>query len=214
MTIDLIQGTDAWRQARVGSLGASCVHEVVARTKTGFSAMRANRMSALIVERLTGRAQDTYTSPAMIHGTETEPAARLCYADRVIEPVAEVGLIKHPTIAWTHASPDGLVGDDGLLEIKCPQPTAHLEVLDTGKVPDKYLTQIAWQLACTGRQFCDFASYHPEMPPEMLLFVKRVQRDDKKIAELENAVIDFLAELDYKVTELRRRYLTQQELAA
>jgi putative phage-type endonuclease len=163
---------------------------------TGISASRANRMAALVLERLTGQPEETYQSAAMLHGIETEAEARAAYEFLNDAQVTEVGLIRHPRIERSHASPDGLIGDDGVLELKCPQPAAHLEFLLTGKVPEKYVTQMMWQLACSGRQWADFASYSPAFPPEMRLATKRIERDDAKIAELEKAVIEFLAEVD------------------
>jgi putative phage-type endonuclease len=206
MSAALVQRTPEWVAARVGSLGASCVHEVVARTKTGFAASRANRLAALVVERLTGQPEETFQSAAMLHGIETEAEARAAYEFMNDAQVTEVGLIRHPRIERSHASPDGLIGDDGVLELKCPQPAAHLEFLLTGKVPEKYVTQMMWQLACGGRQWADFASYSPVFPPEMRLATKRLQRDDAKIAELEKAVVEFLIEVDAKVEGLRRLY--------
>jgi putative phage-type endonuclease len=204
--LDLIQGTDEWRQARVGSLGASCVADVVAKTKTGYGASRANRMAAMIIERLTGDEQDYYQNAAMLHGINTEPEARLAYEFMRGVEVAQVGLVKHPRIEGTHASPDGLIGDDGVLEIKCPQSAAHIEVLLTGRIPEKYATQMMWQLACTGRKWADFVSYSPRFPEEMRLFVKRLPRVDARIEELEKEVSLFLAELAGKVSELRQLY--------
>jgi putative phage-type endonuclease len=204
--IALVQRTPEWVAARVGSLGASCVHDVVARTRTGISAARANRMAALVLERITGQLEETYQSAAMLHGIETEASARAAYEFMNDVMVTEVGLIRHPRIERSHASPDGLIGDDGVLELKCPQPAAHLEFLLTGKVPEKYVTQILWQLACSERPWADFASYSPAFPPEMRLATKRIERDDAKIAELEKAVVEFLAEVEAKVAGLRRLY--------
>jgi putative phage-type endonuclease len=206
MSAALVQRTPEWVAARVGSLGASCVYEVVARTKTGWGASRANRMAALVLERITGQPEETYQSAAMVHGIETEAEARAAYEFMNDAQVTEVGLIRHPRIERSHASTDGLIGDDGVLELKCPQPAAHLEFLLTGKVPEKYITQMMWQLACSGRQWADFASYSPAFPPEMRLATKRIERDEAKIAELEKAVIEFLAEVDQKVAGLRRLY--------
>lgn len=200
--VDVVQGSDAWRLARCGSLGASSVHEVVAKTRSGPSASRQNCLTRLVLERLTGRPQDTFKTPAMIAGTEREPLARAAYEVAHGVFVTEVGLVRHPTIAWTHASPDGLVGDAGLLEIKCPQPAAHLEVLMTGKVPDKYLTQMAWQMACTGSEWCDFASWSSDFPEHLQLWERRVDRDDELIAELETEVREFLAEVEAAVERL------------
>lgn len=199
---ELIQRSDEWHKARLGSLGASCLHEIVARTKTGYSTSRANRLAALLLERLTGTPQDTYQNAAMLHGIETEPEARNAYAFYSGAAVVEVGLVRHPTIAGTHASPDGLVGEDGLLELKCPQGAAHLALLMKQPIPDKYIVQMQWQMVCAGRQWCDFASYSPAFPEDLRLVVRRVPRDPRRIAELELEVRSFLDELDKAVAAL------------
>lgn len=206
----LVQGSPEWRAARAGSLGASSLHEVVAKTKSGWSTSRANRMATLLIERLTGEPQETFQNGAMLHGIATEPDARAAYAFRVDTDVQEAGLFAHPTIAGTHASPDGLVGDKGLVEIKCPQPAAHVAVLMGDAIPQKYIIQMTWQMRCCGRDWCDFASYSPQFPERMSLFVKRVDRDDGLIAELEQQVRAFLSELDSKVSALRQRYAMRE----
>lgn len=200
----LVQGTDEWMQARVGSLGASCLHEIVAKTKTGWSASRANRMAALIIERLTRTPQETYQNAAMRHGIETEPEARMAYTFYQNVDVEQVGLVRHPTIEGTHASPDGLIGKGGVLEIKCPQPAEHLETLLGKPIADKYIIQMQWQLRCCERKWADFVSYSPVFPEHLRLFVQRVPRDDKRIAELESMVREFLAELDGKLAALQK----------
>lgn len=208
--LDAPQGSDEWRKARAGSLGASSLHEVVAKTKSGWSASRSNKMATLIVERLTGEPQDTYQNAAMLHGVTTEPEARAAYAFRADVDVQEVGLVRHPSIVGTHASPDGLVGNDGLIEIKCPQPAAHLAVLMGEAIPQKYILQMLWQMNCCKRSWCDFVSYSPAFPEHMRIFIKRVERDDKFIAETEANVVAFLAELDSKLSELTSRYALKE----
>lgn len=205
MSIDLVQGSDEWKQARCGSLGASRLHEAIARTKTGFGASRATLMAELICERLTAIPAEKFVTSAMQNGMDTEAEARHAYVFYTGSGVIEVGLVPHPTIAGTHASPDGLVGAEGLLEIKCPQPAAHLDTL-LGSVPGKYLTQMAWQMACTGRQWCDFVSYNASFPENMRLFIQRVHRDDARVAELEREVAGFLLEITVKLAALTDRY--------
>jgi predicted phage-related endonuclease len=126
--------------------------------------------------------------------------------------VQEVGFVDHPAIDMTGASPDGLIDADGLLELKCPMTATHIGTLLGQSVPSKYIAQIQWQLACTGRQWCDFASYDPRLPESMRLFVLRVQRDDAAIAELEAQVTEFLAEVAATVASLRGLY--ERELVA
>ena len=200
------QGTGEWRLERCGSLGASSIADALAKTKTGWGASRTQVMSRLVIERLTGIPQETYQNAAMLHGIETEPEARAAYQFEAVVLVKQIGLATHPTIAGTHASPDGLVEDAGLLEIKCPSGGTHLETLLGAPIAQKYLYQMQWQIACTGRVWCDFASYHPAFPEAMRLHVARVRRDDRLIAELEAQVREFLAELDAKLAALTSRY--------
>lgn len=212
--LDLIQGSDEWLAARAGSVGASQVHEAIAKTKSGWGASRANLMATLICERLTGRPAETFTNAAMAWGNEKEPDARRAYEFRYDVDVEQVGIVLHPTIVGTHASPDGLVGTDGLVEIKCPSSATHLETLLGQTVPAKYVTQMQWQMACTGRCHCDFASYDPRLPEAMRLFVRRVERDDAVIAGLEKDVAEFLAEIDRKVADLTALYGSDVRAAA
>jgi putative phage-type endonuclease len=203
---EIIQGSDEWKALRCGKVTASRVADVVAKTKTGYSASRANYLAQLIAERLTGTPAETYTNAAMQHGTETEPEARDAYSFYHGVTVEQVAFVPHPKIDQAGASPDGLVGDDGLVEIKCPQTATHLETLLGQAVPAKYADQMQFQMACTGRQWCDFVSYDPRMPEHMRLFVRRVPRDDERINHLETEIATFLRELTAKLTELNRLY--------
>lgn len=200
------QQSEEWFAARLGKVTASRVADVIARTKTGPSASRANYMAELVAERLTGARGETYTNAAMQWGTDNEPEARLAYEFRHDVTVEQVGFIAHPSIEMSGASPDGLVAADGLVEIKCPNTATHIETLLTGTIPAKYETQMLWQMACTGRAWCDFASFDPRLPEEMRLFVKRFARDDARIAEMEEQVREFLFELDTTVRRLSERY--------
>lgn len=205
-TETLVQGSIEWKLARCGSLGASQVAEAIARTKTGWGASRANLMAELIVERLTGTPTEGFMNDAMRWGIEKEPDARAAYEFRYDADVVQVGLVTHRTIVGTHASPDGLIGDSGLLEIKCPTSGIHMDTLLTKKVPGKYMTQIYWQLCCTDRQWCDYVSFDPRFPESMQLFVRRVQRDEAVIDQLEKDVREFLDELNAKVADLTALY--------
>jgi predicted phage-related endonuclease len=138
----------------------------------------------------------------MQHGTDTEPLARAAYEALQDVLVDEVGFVPHPSIIMAGASPDGLVGDDGLLEIKCPNTATHIETLLSQSVPGKYNTQMQFQMACTGRQWCDFVSFDNRLPEELQLFVKRVPRDNEFIKQMEDEVVKFLNELDIKIAQL------------
>jgi putative phage-type endonuclease len=199
------QRTPEWFSARLGRVTASRVADVVAKTKTGYSTSRANYMAELICERLTGTQGAFYSNAAMQWGTETEPMARAAYEGSIGALVIETGFVPHKTISMAGASPDGLVDEDGLVEIKCPMTATHIDTLLSGFVPSKYINQMQWQMACTGRKWCDFVSFDPRMPEGMQIFIKRVERDDALIAELEKEVIDFLNELDTKIAQLKEK---------
>lgn len=202
----IAQGSPEWFAVRCGKVTASRVADVIAKTKTGYGASRANYAAELIAERLTQSTAPSFTNAAMQHGVEQEPHARRAYAGLMGVEVAEIAFVDHPEIAMSGASPDGLVGLDGLVEFKCPNTATHLDTLLSETVPGKYITQMQWQMACTGRAYCDFASFDPRLPPSMQLFVKRVERDASFILDLETEVSAFLAEIDAKVAALTERY--------
>lgn len=207
------QGSQEWLQERCGKVTASRIADLMARTKTGWGASRTNYASQLICERLTGCVAPAFTNAAMIHGTETEPEARRAYEFSVDRDVQLVGFVPHPKIGMAGASPDGLVGEDGLLELKCPNTATHIETLLLGDVPDKYFKQMQFQMACTGREWCDFASYDNRLPERMRLFVTRVNRSTPAIKEIEEEVTAFLAEIDETVSKLVAQYETEKEAA-
>jgi putative phage-type endonuclease len=196
------QRTDDWFNARLGKVTASKVSDVVAKTKSGYSASRDNYMAQLVCERITGKATEGFSSAAMEWGTNQEPLARAAYEAHENILVDEVGFIQHPTIEMSGASPDGLVGTDGLVEIKCPNTSTHIETLLNQSVPKKYMDQMYWQMLCTGRQWCDFVSYDPRMPVDLQLFIVRVHRKHEYMQNLEEEVKMFLEEVDSKVQKL------------
>lgn len=198
------QRTEDWFAARLGKVTASRVADVIAKTKTGYSASRDNYMAQLVVERLTNTQAETFTNAAMQWGTDQEPFARAAYEVSQNVMVEETGLVDHPTIPMAGASPDGLIGEDGLVEIKCPNTATHIDTLLTQTVPGKYITQMQFQMACTGRQWCDFVSFDPRMPAKAQLFVKRVMRDEVFIKEMETEIKKFLAEVTGKVEQLNK----------
>lgn len=198
------QRTAEWFQARLGKVTASRVADVIAKTKTGYSASRENYMAQLVVERLTNTQAESFTNAAMQWGTDQEPFARAAYELKMGVMVDETGLVDHPTIPMAGASPDGLVGEDGLVEIKCPNTATHIDTLLTQTVPAKYVTQMQFQMACTGRQWCDFVSFDPRMPQKAQIFIKRVLRDDSFIKEIESEIKKFLAEVSAKVDQLNK----------
>lgn len=207
------QRSTEWFAARCGRVTASKVADLMARTAKGWGASRANYAAQLVAERLTGTPAESFTNAAMQWGVDHEAEARRAYAFYRDAEVIEEGFVIHPAIEMAGASPDGLVGAVGLLELKCPNTATHIETLLGGVVPGKYVTQMMFQMACTGREWCDFASYDPRLPEAMRLFVKRVERCDETIKSLEAHVVDFLGEVDETVAKLRAIYERELEAA-
>ena len=199
------QRSTEWFNARLGKVTASRVADVIAKTKTGYSTSRENYMAQLVCERMTGTQGESFSSAAMQWGTDQEPLARAAYEAAKDVLVDEVGFIVHPTIIAAGASPDGLVGDDGLIEIKCPNTATHIDTLLSNKVPSKYNTQMQWQMACTGRKWCDFVSFDPRMPEGLQLFIQRVDFDEQYVKMLEAEITEFLGELETKIERLNER---------
>lgn len=193
---------EEWLQSKCGKVGASMIHAIMARTKSGYSASRDNYMSSLLIERLTGRPTETYQSDAMRWGIETEPQAKAFYELETGNQVVNVKFILHPKITEAGASPDGLINDDGLIEVKCPNTATHLEFILGGGIDKKYLLQMMWQLEVTGRKWCDFVSFDPRLPAHLQMKIVKVERDDSLIAEIKDEVNKFLGELNEKLTKL------------
>lgn len=177
------------------------------KTKTGISASRKTYMGELIAERLSGyQAPSTFTTASMQWGKDNEPAALETYGFATGHAITRVGFVDHGTIAWAGVSPDGLAGDDGLVSIKCPNTATHIDTLMGAPIDPDYLKQMHWEMACTGRQWCDFVSFDPRMPPEMQLHIRRVNRSPVEIAEMEQAVRVFLGEIETAIAELQRLF--------
>ena len=201
MSEEIIQGSDAWKQLRMGRVTASRVKDIIATTKTGYSTSRDKYMTQLLLERLTNTVAESYTNDAMNWGVEQEAFARAAYESKMGVLVDQVAFVNHPTIEMAGASPDGLVGE-GLVELKCPMSHTHLESI-LGGVDDQYKAQVQWQMACTGAKWTDLCSFDPRFPAELQLVIKRFERDDAYIATLEKEVIKFLGELDDKLNKVK-----------
>ena len=198
------QGTDDWFAARLGKVTASKIADVMAKTKSGTAATRDNYMAQLVVERLTNTRAESFSNSAMQWGTDQEPFARAAYEAAQGVLVEEVGFVPHPRIDMAGASPDGLVGLFGMCEIKCPNTAAMIDTLLTEKVPSRYFGQMQMQMACTDRAWCDYVVYDPRMPAKAQLFIKRVERDEAFIAEMEAEIIKFLGEVTVQVEKLNK----------
>ena len=198
------QRTEEWFAARCGKVTASRVADIIAKIKTGPSASRENYLAQLVCERMTGKPAESYSNAAMQWGTEQEPFARAAYEAAKDVLVEEVGFVSHPTIENAGASPDGLVGEFGLVEIKAPQSSTHIQTLLDQKIPEKYIIQMQWQMACTKREWCDFVSFDPRMGDGLQLFIKRVEYHPMYVAELEKEVIYFLMDVEDKINRLNK----------
>jgi putative phage-type endonuclease len=198
------QRSAEWFEARLGKVTGSRIADVIAKTKTGYGAARERYKRDIIAERLSGAVLDRYVSQPMMWGIETEPAARAAYEARTGSMVREVGFAPHPFIAMAGVSPDGLVDDDGCIEIKCPLTATHVDTLVNKTGVKAYAPQIQWQMACTGRAWCDFISYDPRLPDKLALFVQRVPRDDALIDEITQEVLKFLHEVDQTIASLQK----------
>lgn len=197
------QGTPEWFAARLGKVTASRIVDVMMKeTLAGYQNYRAQ----LVCERLTGTMTETFTSAAMQHGTNTEPQARAFYELETGLTVDQVGFINHPSLLMAGASPDGTVGADGLVEIKCPQPATHIKTLTGAAIDRKYVLQMQWQMACTERDWCDFVSFCPSLPDAMQIFRKRVDRDAEAVEEITAAVTRFLSDVDRLCADLAAKY--------
>lgn len=199
------QGSIEWLTARAGCLTASAIADMLAKTKTGESASRTNLRARLVAERLTGIPQESFSSAAMQWGIEQEPFARAAYEISAGCLVDQTGLLMHQAIPYAGASPDGLVDDCGLVEIKCPNTATHIKYLLGGIPPNEYRPQMLWQMECTARQWCDFVSFDPRMPERLQLFVVRFERDEARLDEIRREAIAFLREVDELIEQLTKK---------
>jgi putative phage-type endonuclease len=210
----IAQRSPEWYAQRLGKATASRIAHIVAKTKSGPSALRVNYAAELIAERLTGTPTPNFVSAPMQWGIDHEAQAKALYADRCGLLVGEAEFLDHPEIMWSGASPDGYVDEDGLVEVKCPNTATHLDALLGAAIPGDHLIQMQWQMACTGRGWCDYVSFDPRLPLRMQLHVRRVQRDVSHIIELETEVSAFLAEIAERVERLGTLYGRQEAEAA
>lgn len=204
---DIEQGSADWHQMRCGCCTSSRLNDALAKLKDPKkeSAARANYRKELAIERLTGNTYTHYVSPYMEWGTENEPLARTEYELFTGLEVTPIGLALHDRIKYFSASTDGLVGTDGMLEIKCLTSINHLDILVSGEIPEEYHWQMLGGMACTGREWCDFVSFDPRMPDDLKLFVKRFPRDDKLLRGMEADVEQFLKEVDELLAKLKEQ---------
>jgi putative phage-type endonuclease len=199
------QGTDAWKIEKLGHVSAGSVSDILAKGRGGESKMRDAYKWRIITERLTGLVQDSFSNDAMAWGVETEAEARMTYEMIYGVTVDQTGFVKHPTLQWVGASPDGMINGDGLIEIKCPHTKTHLQTIKSGEAPKVYYSQMQMQMWTMNRQWCDFVSYDPRLPHNLQFFCKRVERDKEFIADMEKEVLQFLAEVESELEALKKK---------
>lgn len=198
------QRTPEWMAARAGRFTSSRAADLMAKTKSGPSASRGNLLAMLAVERMTGSCVETYTNAAMQRGTDLESEARDAYSFSQGVAVEEVGIVLRDDMTMVSSSPDGMIGTDGLLEIKCPASMMkHLDALRSGEHATEYRWQLQHQMMTTGRAWVDAVSYHPSFPDGLQLAIKRVWRDDDAIAELRREIIAADDEVEAIVSRLQ-----------
>ena len=197
------QGSDAWHQLRLGKVTASRVADILAKTKTGPSASRNNYLIELALQRVTNAIEPFYSNAYMEWGTATEPQARVAYEVKTSNFVDQVPFIDHPTIEWFGCSPDGLVGKDGLMEIKCPSSATHWEYYKAKEPPKKYFIQMQAQMAVTGAKWCDFVSFDPRFPERSQLLIVNIPRNENFILNMELEIKQFLSEVSIEVNLMK-----------
>ncbi|EJF84068.1 hypothetical protein MCU_00736 [Bartonella elizabethae Re6043vi] len=200
------QRTAEWFQARLGKVTASNVYNVLSKTAKGMPTSKYEDYKIkLMTERLTEEISQSYTTPAMQWGIEHEEDALREYAFIYDTEITQCGFIQHPTIQMAGASPDGFVGEDGLVEIKCPQSPNHLRFFIDSNIKPEYHAQMQFQMACTGRKWCDFVSYNPNFvgkSTSLRMKIKRINRDEEQIEQINQAVEIFLAEIEQEMQKI------------
>ena len=197
------QGSEAWKLLRLGKVSASRMAELLAKVKSGAPASsRAKYMAQLLCERMTGEPTEFFTSQAMQRGTEIEPIARAAYEAENLTSVEQVAWVEHPTIPFSGCSPDGLVGEHGLVEIKCKEIHNHLDSILNDRIDPDHQAQMFWQMCCTGRKWCDYVCFDDRAPEGLQLFIKRLHRDEEKIKNMEDEVRTFLKDLENMIQKL------------
>jgi YqaJ-like viral recombinase domain len=220
--IDCVQGSKAWLECRLGCVTSSRVAAAISflkrQSKNGGpgdeTAARRNLRFELVSELETGVASEHYVSRWMEEGKEKEPLARAAYEIAKDVNCDQIGFAFHASIKMAGASPDSLVGNDGLAEYKCPRTSTHIGYILGGVVPVEYRPQMYWQIACLEREWCDFVSYDPSIKKAAnRIFIRRLFRDDAIIKEMEKQVEIFNAEvqeMQEMIAKLDEGYIERQ----
>lgn len=200
--LEVEQGSQEWLDARIPLITASRFLDVLTTIKSGYSAARKNYAAEIVVQRLTGKEIERFKTRAMEWGNETEDLAADTYMLLTGAIPEKCGIFIHNEHPFGD-SPDRLVGKDGTLEIKCLNTANHIEVLKTGKMPAKHMPQVQGHLWMTGRKWCDFISFDPDMPKDAQIFIQRIERDNDYIQMLEEELIVFNQEVEKDITFIK-----------
>jgi putative phage-type endonuclease len=200
--VNLEQGTDEWKIARLGYVSASNLDAVMAKGKSGEAITRKKYKVRLAAERLTGEITESYSNASMEWGVVNEEKAAMAYEVSKDTFLDRTGFWKHPTIPWLGCSPDRLVGGDGLVEIKCPDSSTHIDYWLAKQVPSEYVKQVQGQIWVMEREWCDFVSFDPRMPEKNRLLVVRAYRDETLIKQMQEEVEKFLDEVEQLIIKL------------
>ena len=200
------QGSPEWFAMRCGKVTASRIADVMAKPREPGKGMRVNYMWQIVVERLTRQPMKTYQSKTMAEAHEWEPMARAAYTFHTDHEVEQVAFVDHIDIPLCGCSPDGLVGSEGLVEIKCPELTAHMDTMLKDTIPSEYYKQMMFQMACTGRRWCDYVSFNADLPERMRKAIIRVDRDGTAISAMEAEVRSFQTQVDLALSACKEKF--------
>lgn len=200
---EIVQRSDEWFKERLGKLTGSKIYTILPGARGAYKEAREVYAFQLVAERLTGRRIEHFINQAMEWGMIQEASAKVRYTQVTGIEVMECGFFNHPMVKMSGASPDGLINHEGIIEIKCPEIHTHLKTMAKNEIKPEYEAQIQWQLACTNRLYCDFVSFDPRVADPYDIFIKRVERDDKVIAELQKEAVIFLDYVDMVIESLK-----------
>lgn len=203
------QRTDEWHKQRAGRITGSRFADAMAMDKRNplkSTESRNKYLREIVAEIISGEPPAEIDSRPLAWGRDAEPIARSEYEDETGNIVKDAGFTLHPQYDFVGASPDGLVGADGIIEIKCPYSReVHVRTMLEGDMPSEHMAQVQGVMWVTGRQWCDFISYRPDFPEEARMFVKRIERDDAYIADMEQKLLRFWEEVQAAVAKIKQR---------
>lgn len=197
-----LQRTDEWWKKRLGKITASRIGDIMPGARGAYKDSREALAYSLAAEWLTSTPQNTFVTHSMQWGIDQEPNAKLAYTAKTDLEIREADFYQHPTIALSGGSPDGLIQENGLVEIKCPETHTHLKSLCEYYIKPQYIYQMQWCMECAGKTYCDFVSFDPRVKAPYNIWIYEVERDNEMIAKIKEEVllfIDYLSEIKGKM---------------